>query len=259
MQNLVNKKVDTWIRPWMRESFDGLADEDDRFFSLVIKGAIAFLSRNIVMYGKPINHFIFNTGSSYLYIESNGYSYSTSEVSGEDSIYVTMPRCVVDIDGISVITDELTQPFIRGTYERRVNTDLVGMNAEMRRLPFEINLKCRYVFSTYNEAMVVMEEIFSKLVFSRYYNITYLGNVIKCSIDFPGEQSIEINKIDMTSSETSQKSIELNLKITTSYPSIDERTEMRNDQVISSTSTNMNLHLDIQHTKPSDTEKYNYK
>lgn len=257
MQSLVNKKVDEWTRPWQRESFDGLAEEDDRFLSIVIKGALSFLTRNIVMYNKPIKHFIFNTGSSYLYVESNGYYYSTSEVSGEDQLYMSLPRCVVDVESVSIPLEELTQPFVRGVYERRIGTELTGMNAEMRRLPLEISLKCKYVLSNYNESMILIEEVLSKLVFNKYYNVTYLGNVIKCSIDWPTEQSIEVNKIDMTSSDTNQKTIEFSLKVTTSYPQIDELTEMRNDQVIGNYQTHINLYKDLNTSPVSDREKYN--
>lgn len=256
MQNLVNKKVDEWIRPWNREKFDDLYYEDDRFMSIVIKGALSFLTRNIVMYGKPIKHFIFSTGSSYMYVETNGYEYSTSEVSGEDSLYMTMPRCVVEIDGVSIETEELTQPYIRGTYERKIDGNVVGMNAEMRRLPLEIKLKCRYVLSNFNESMILVEEIMSKLVFMKYYNVTYLGNVIKCSIDFPTDESIEINKIDMTSSEANQKSVELSLTIKTSYPQINELTEQRNDVVMGNFQTNINLYSDMETKPASDKEKY---
>lgn len=245
MQNLINKEKDKWLRPWDAEKHDNTFYQDDRFFSIVIKGALSWLTRNIVMYGKPIGHFIFNTGSSYLYIESDGYKYSTSEVSGEDQMYMSMPRCIVEMDSVSIPNEELTQPYVRGTYERNVNGNLTGMNAEMRRLPVEVSLKLRYVLSNYNESVVLLEEVMSKLMFTKYFNVAYLGNIIKCSIDFPTEQSIEVNKIDMTSSDTNQKSVEFSLKITTSYPQIDELTEMRNDQVIGKFGVGINLHKEI--------------
>lgn len=245
MQNLVNKKEEKWLHPWNKEKFDELAYEDDRFFSIVIKGAMAFLTRNIVMYNKPIKHFIFNTGSSYLYIESNGYEYTTSETSGEDTIYMSTPRCLVDVEEISIPTEELTQPFVRGTYERRIENSLNGMNAEMRRLPIEIGLSLKYVVSTYNEALVLVEELCSKMIFNKYFNIVYLGNVIRCSIDFPTSNKIEINKIDMTSSETNQKTIDLSLKIATNYPQIQERTEMHNDDVIANYGNIIMVHPEL--------------
>lgn len=242
MQNLVNKKVDKWIRPWNMEKFDNLFERDDRYFSIFIKGLLSWLNRNIVLYDKPINHFIFNTGSSYLYIEENGYKYTLNEVSGEDQMYMKMPRCIVEMESVSIPTDELTQPYIRGTYERIVNNEIIGMNAEMRRLPVEMQLKLRYVLSNFNESIVLLEEIMDKMLFNQYFNITYLGQIIKCTIEWPTEQSIQINKIDMTSTDANQKSIEFSLKVSGYYPQINERTEARNDQIISSFKTNLSVH-----------------
>lgn len=242
MQNLVNKKVDQWIRPWNMEKFDNIFERDDRFFSIFVKGLLSWLTRNMVLYNKPINHFIFNTGSSYMYIENNGYEYSLNEVSGEDQLYMSMPRCIVEIENFSIPTDELTQPYVRGTYERIVDNEIVGMNAEMRRLPIEMSIKLRYVLSNFNESIVLLEEIMDKLLFNQYFGITYLGQIIKCTIEWPVDQNIQINKIDMTSSETNQKNIEFSLKVSGYYPQINERTEVRNDQIIGSFKTNICMH-----------------
>ena len=179
MQNLVNKTTEKWKHPWNVEKFDNLFDRDERFFSILIKGTLSWLTRNIVLYDKPINHFIFNTGSSYMYIESNGYKYSLNEVSGEDQIYMKMPRCIVEMDNVSIPLEELTQPYVRGVYERIVGNEIVGMNAEMRRLPLDVTLKLRYVLSNFNESVVLLQEIIDKLVFRKYFNITYLGQTIK--------------------------------------------------------------------------------
>jgi hypothetical protein len=256
MQNLVNKNVDIWKRPWNREVFDNTAEKDDRFVAIVIKGALSWLTKNIIIYNKPIKHFIFNTGSSYLYVESNGYEYSLSETSGEDQLYMSMPRCIVEIGNISIPTEELTQPYIRGVYEREdEDGNIVGKNAEMRRLPLDIELKCKYVLSNFNETVVLTEELINKIIFSKYFNINYLGQTVKCSIVFPTDYSFEINKIDMASSETNQKTIELTVKISTVYPQIDERTEMNNTDIIGSFGVDMNLHKNLDEHR-TDNEKY---
>lgn len=242
MQNLVNKNTDEWLRPWDLTKFDNLFDRDDRFFAILIKGMLSWLSRNIVMYGEPINHFIFNTGSSYMYIENNGYEYSLKETSGEDQIYMKMPRCIVEIDNVSIPNDELSQPYVRGVYERIVDNEIVGMNAEMRRIPIDMNVKLRYVLSNFNESIILMQELIDKIIFTKYFSISYLGQLIQCAITFPNEQSISVNKIDMTSTETNQKMIELSVNISAYYPQINTNTEGRNDNIISRFSNNVCLH-----------------
>lgn len=232
MNNVFNREKEKWIRPWNQEKFDDLYNRDERYFAILVKGLISWLNRNIVMYNKPINHFIFNTGSSYLYIESNGYEYSVSEVTGEDTIYMSLPRCILEITNIKVPPEELSMPFSRGNYERRNGNQLSGYNAEIQRMPIEISINAKYYLATFNEEMILAEEIINKLMFQQYFNITYLGNIIQCSIEFPSDLGIQINKIDMASAEPNQRTIELSLIVCSNYPNINERTEIPTDRVI---------------------------
>lgn len=256
MQNIVNKEKDKWIHPWQRKKFDDVSYRDDRFFSILVKGVLSWLTNNIVLYGEPIKHFILVTGSSYMYMESNGYSYDAKQTSGEDQIYMKTPRCICEVGEVSVPTEELTQPFVRGNYERQVGDDIVGMNAEVRRLPISMTISLKYVLSTFNEGMVLLQEIFDKLIFNRYFRISYLGQNIQCLINFPSEEQVSVNKIDMTSTDTNQKTIEFSITVLSAYPQINERTEIRNTQIISSFGTEVNLHKELD-KKEIDKETYN--
>ena len=103
-------------------------------------------------------------------------------------------------------------------------------------------------------ALKVKDVPTSDRVFRKYFNITYLGQTIKCSLNWPTEQSVQINKIDMTSSETNQKTIEFSLNLSTSYPQIDERTESRNDSIIGKFKQDVCLHPKSLDNKSSDKE-----
>ena len=232
MENVFNREKEQWIRPWMTDKFDDLYNRDERFFSIVIKGLLSWLNRNIVLYNKSINHFIFNTGASYLYMESNGYEFNLSETTGEDTMYMTLPRCLVEISDISFPMEELTSPYARGNYERRTGNMLCGYNAEIRRLPIELDLNLKYYLSNFNETIILLQELIDKIIFQKYYKINYLGQVIQCSIEFPGNTTPELNKIDMTSPDPNQRNITLSIKICTNYPIINERTEIPTDKVI---------------------------
>ena len=235
-------KIDKWIRPWEIEKFDGLSIRDERFFSIVIKGCLGWMTRNLLMYNKPIKHFIFNTGSSYMYVESNGYEDLWHEVSGEDWIYMETPRCVTEIQEFAIPMEELTNPFIRGNYERlSEDGNIKGYNAEMRRLPIEITLQLRYVLSNFNESIILIQELFDKILFQRYYRINYLGQIINCSIEFPTSAQTQLNKIDVASTEDNHKTIEISIKIKTTYPVINTETEIASDKVINSINYTTNL------------------
>ena len=70
------------------------------------------------------------------------------------------------------------------------------------------------------------------MIFQKYFNIVYLGQKIKCSIEFPQNQKIEFNKIDLASAETNQKTVSIDLKINTNYPIINEQTEISGRKII---------------------------
>lgn len=248
--NIENVEKSQWIRPWNKEKFDDLHNRDDRFFGLLIKGILAWLNKNIVLYNKPIKHFIFNTGSSIMYVESNGYQFSWNETTGEDAIYMSRPRCVVQLGDINLDTAELTQPNIRGVYERANDYNIKGYNAEFRRIPIQMSMTLNYVLSNFNESIVLLEELISKLSFQRYFKIVYLGQLIECSIEFPSSYSIEINKIDMTSTDVNQKNINIQINVCSSYPMFNELSEISNDSVISKLSSNLETYSygDINYT-----------
>ena len=231
--NTENRKNKKWLRPWNVKQFNDLYNRDDRFFSVLIKGAIGFLNSHIKMYDKPINHFIFNTGSSYMFVESNGYEFSWNETSGEDSMYMELPRCVVELGNISIPQEELSQSFARGNYERKDEDTIKGYNAEIKRLPIEMNLSLHYTFSNFNESIVVLQELFDELVFQSYFSIAYLGQIVRCSIEFPNSTQLEIGKIDFSAAEIVQRNINLDVVICTNYPLINQKTEISSNQVIS--------------------------
>lgn len=260
VHNVFNKDKDIWIRPWELEKFDDLYNRDERYFSILIKGLISWLNRNIVLYNKPINHFIFNTGSSYMYVEKTDYEFKWCETTGDNEIYMHMPRCVIELQDINIPMEELTQPYARGNYERRSGQEQInGYNAEIRRLPIELSLDLKYVLSTFNEQIILIQELMDKIVFQKYFNINYLGQIIECSIEFPGNTNPEINKIDMSSPEVNQKNITLNIKVCSNYPIINLESEIRNDQIISEFRNQIKLH-DISPNDPdsemTDNEKF---
>lgn len=241
-----NNNIPTWIRPWNIEKFDNLSNKDERFFSIVTKGALSWLTRNIILYNKPIKHFIYNTGSSIMYVETNGYEMSWNETTGEDQIYMSRPRCIVSVGDINIEKSELTQPHIRGIYEREVKYNdkdkrIQCFNAEIRRIPITIQLNLNYVLSSFNESIVLAEELISKFLFQQYFNVVYLGQNIMCSIELPESFNIETNKIDMTSTETNQKTISCSINLCCNYPRINEKTEISNDKVIMNTRYNLDV------------------
>ena len=234
MENIYNKEIDKWLRPWNLEKFDELKFRDERYFSILIKGCLNWLNSHIVLYDKPINHFIFSTGSSIMYVESNGYELNWQETTGEDQMYMKMPRCVCEVGDINIPMEELTNPYTRGVYERKSSLDgnYKGYNAEIQRVPIELSMTLRYVLSNFNESIVLMQELIEKLLFQKYFNIIYLGQKIQCSIEFPQSNNIQLNRVDFDATEVNQKIIEVGIKIDSYLPVVNVKSEIPNSKVI---------------------------
>ena len=257
MINPINKDIDKWVHPWERErdDWDDLYDRDERYFSILLKGVLSYLNRNIVMYNKSIPHYILHTGKSYMYIEANGYNYSWTSTSGEDMVYHTIPRCIVEMNDIAIPPEELSAPFSRGVYERRSGTTIKGYNADIQRLPIELTITLHYVLDTFNECIVLEQELIDKLVFQKYFNINYLGQLIQCSIEFPNNYAPELNKIDLSSPDPNVKNIQMQLKICSNYPVIDERTEIENTQTVNNSFINRDgLYLNLTDKDPHEAD-----
>lgn len=231
MQNLVNKERDKWIKPWERESFDDLYNKDERFFAILTKGVLSWLNSNLKMYNKPIRHFILNTGSSYLYLENNGYENTWCETTGENFMYMETPRCIVSLGNFSVPQEELTAPTSRGIYERQTSKNqIMSFNSLIQRLPIELTMSLKYTFSTFNEAIIFVQELFETMLFQKYFNIIYLGQVIECSIELDGNTQIALNQLDLSSNEPNRRIMEFDIKICSNLPiiSIPDEAESKN-------------------------------
>ena len=80
MEKIYENKKSEWLRPWNIEKFDNLYDRDERFFGLLTKGVLSWLTSNIVLYNKPILHFIFKLTKSRI------SRFSVKRLSGYNSL-----------------------------------------------------------------------------------------------------------------------------------------------------------------------------
>ena len=148
------------------------------------------------------------------------------------------PRCIVSVGNFSIPTEELTAPFIRGVYERvstaeKTKGQTMAYNAEMRRLPIEVSMNLKYVFSNFNEAIIFVQELFEKILFQRYFQIIYLGQTINCSIEINGDTNINLSELDLSSKDNNYRTMEFEIKVASNLPLINEKTESLCTDIIS--------------------------
>ena len=121
-------------------------NNQELFFSTLIKGLILKLKEDISIRGIPVPHIIVHTGSDALYLEKKGQDQSIEplEISNENYIYNITPRCVVNPGGIDLIVDQLTNPYILGQLQYDSGDNLYNLVGEFRRLPLKLNVELKY-------------------------------------------------------------------------------------------------------------------
>ena len=70
--------------------------------------------------------------------------YLKSCYSNEDYIYNSIPRCVVTPGGISIVPDQLTNPYILGKLQYESEENIYNLVAEFRRMPIKLEVELKY-------------------------------------------------------------------------------------------------------------------
>ena len=205
------------------------------FFSILSKGLLAEMRNNLSIRGVKIPHFIPNTGDETMMLEVKGQDHSKEplETVNEDHIYTTVPRCAVEPKGINLITDQLTNPYANGQFQMENAEGIFTFTSEFRRMPLNVKYSLQYVVDSYTDSLELVQQIITQLAFIRTFNITYLGQVIRCSYNIPEDFDTEhMIEFDETTQDDRRRKISLEIVVETNMPVYNERTVIPADQYI---------------------------
>lgn len=209
------------------------------FFPIVIKGLIVKLNEQITIRGKKIPHYILHTGDDTMYLSVKGQDASIEplEVSNENFVYSSVPRCLVNVKGMNLETDQLTSPYVHGVMQYESTDKLYTLTGEFRRIPLTLSVECAYYTDSWGDMMELTQQIISKLAFIQTYNVSYMGQKIICSYVIPtsleGEYTAEM---DGTTQDNKLRTMNISLEIETNFPVWEHRTIIPSNWVINYTS-----------------------
>lgn len=210
-------------------------NNQELFFSNLIKGLMLKLNEDISIRGIPVPHIIVHTGSDALYLENKGYNNSIepTQISNEDYIYNISPRCVVNPGGIDLLLDQLTHPYSQGQLQYDSGEQLYNLRGEFRRLPLKLSVELKYFTDSYRDMLELVQQTLTKLAFIRTYNITYMGQTIVCSYKIPEAFSGEhVTELDGTTQDDKSHTLSLSIEVETNLPVFERKTIMSADNYI---------------------------
>lgn len=220
-------------------------NNQDLFFSILIKGLMNRLDDDILIRNNKVPHMILHMGDEQMYLNVKGQDNSIEpyEVSNEDYVYNTVPRCIVSPTNVDLVPDQVTNPYSRGLLQYESDNSIYTLSAEFRRMPIKLTVELKYYVNSYTELLELIQQIISKLSFIRTYNITYMGQVIKCSYRIPDAMSGEhLADIDETTQDIRYRTLSLSLEVESNFPVFANKTIISTDQVIKKINYNINIH-----------------
>ena len=216
-------------------------NNQELFFSALIKGLILKLNEDITIRDIPVPHMITHTGSDALYLEQKGQNNAIEplSISNEDYIYTISPRCIVTPGGIDLIPDQLTNPYSIGQIQYEDDESIYQLKGEFRRFPIKLGVELKYFTDSYRDMLELVQQILTKLAFIKTYNITYLGQMIQCSYKIPESFSEEhLTDLDGSTQDDKSHTLNLSIEVETNLPIFSERTIMPADNIISNIKIN---------------------
>lgn len=208
----------------------------ENFFSKLIKGLMVDLTDSVKVRGKSVPHMIVNTGDDIMYLERKGQDMSVEpkEVSNEKYIYNCIPRGVVTPGGVNLLTDQLTSPYTRGTFQIENEGNLYEMTAEFRRMPLTMSVGVKYYLDSFTDSLELLQYVITHVNFIRTFQIIYMGQSIQCSYKFPENFEDEFNaEFDGLTQDSKFKTVDVQLEVETNIPVYYPRTAIESENIIS--------------------------
>lgn len=208
---------------------------NDLYFKKLINAFLVYMRSKIVLNGKIVPHRILNSGDDILFLENKGQDESKvpETVSNENYIYNEIPRCMVGLPSLNMSTGELSNPFSYGTFQLDIDGVLTTYTAQFRRIPVNAKFELKYYLDTYNDSLMLMQEIIAKLSVINDFRFEYLGQEIPASFTVPEDPNVECNVAFAGDSDDSKlKTISMDIDLESAIPIYIPATALSSDTMI---------------------------
>lgn len=179
------------------------------FFKIAITAFIEDLRRNVKNFKQDVPVYIFNTGDQLLtdeWVSSQGQE---------------VPRIVVDVDNMSILPDQLTNPYQRGELILTHDKQDLGYSAYVRRIPLTYSIPVKLTVSNIIEALKWQEVLLLLLYRNNVFHFQYYKKDNKGVYRFPEDTTVERNIEFGFDDSRRYRTVSFNIDIDLQYPAFD--------------------------------------
>lgn len=202
-------------------------NNQQNFFSILIKALMLELYGMMKIRGVPIPHMIMNTGDDTIYLMEKEHDFNVEpcEVSNEQYIYNIVPRGVVSLGSIDTAPDQLSNPYSRGIFQIEFDNQLHTLTGEFRRIPLKLAVTVKYIMDSFTDSLELCQHVVTKLAYIRTFKFVYMGQTLIASFKIPdGWQDEHQMELTGDTRESRNRTVELALEVESAIPVFAERT-----------------------------------
>lgn len=179
------------------------------FFQTAITSFVQNLSRALKQFIPNVPVYILNTGDQLLtdeFIEAEGQE---------------IPRAVIDVDGLSIASDQLTNPYERGEFIINENKQDIGYSAYLRRIPITFELPVKITVANIIEQLKWQEILLLLLYRNNTFHFQYYKKDNKGIYRLPDNMETERNVEYGFDSDRRYRTITIPIQLDLQYPAFD--------------------------------------
>lgn len=207
------KEYDASVIKEQRYPTPDLSKIEFTFFQSAITAFIEDLRRNIRTYLPDFPAYIFNTGDEIMTLEW--------QKAQRTEIYQQIPRMVLDIDNISIVSDQLTSPYQRGEFTINEGGKDTGYSAYVRRIPLTLPMICTVTISNIIEQLKWQEVILLLLYKNNVFHFQHYKKDNRATYRLPDDQDVERNIELGFDDQRRNRTIKFIVNIDLQYPAFD--------------------------------------
>jgi hypothetical protein len=157
-----------------------------------------------------------------------------------DGNFEILPRFVLSYDGSQIDSSNITNRFVKGTYQKQIGGVLESYTAYTMQIPLTMNFSIEGWIDNYITAFKIEQAIRDIFYKNKTFWVQYKGTKIGCCVGFPESMTTGEKTVTYSFSQDNQIKMSFSLSVETYQPCFDMSTSIENGNVIEHVALELN-------------------